>query len=131
MYLDKFIKKRAPILLIINLVVVLFLFYSGLLFNIIGLVLLIGINGLIYMSFGFDETERVEYREEANTRTERVENETDEFANRIDELKGKLNEKDRKMFEEFENEVRKLPLEERTNKKTQEIMNELKKKYSS
>ena len=126
----EFVKRFCLQLTIINLSVLFFMFYSGLLTKIdastlVGVLILVGINALFYFAFANEKRDEQETEEDIK----KLEEQTTEIENRRDQILSKLNDRDKKMFQEFEEELKRLPLEQRTDKNADEIMMRLRKKY--
>ncbi|HLD59443.1 MAG TPA: hypothetical protein VI912_00490 [Candidatus Bilamarchaeaceae archaeon] len=131
--LQLFIRKNSVRLIIINAALLLFVFYFGTfekldISDIFILLLVVGTNVLFYFSFGNEKEEKDEIAEDE---TEELSEKTKMVTDRREKIIEKLNDKDKKMFAEFEEEIRKIPLEQRTDKKAGEMLERIKKKYES
>ncbi|MFH2105675.1 MAG: hypothetical protein ABII22_00295 [Candidatus Micrarchaeota archaeon] len=123
---ETFIRKYIVMLILINASVFLFAFYTGM--WVIGIAVFLLVNGLFYMAFG-KEGEELYEPSKPDQETLALRKDDEEIMNENENLKTHLSDVNRRIYDEFENEFRKVPIEERTDKKAHEIMNAVKRRY--
>ena len=125
--IDTFAKRNIRIVIVINVIILLFIFNLAQFIGIATLIFAIGLlvlfNVLFYHSF---KDEKLNVKEFAGDMKDAKKEESEQA---YTPQEREPNEIEQRIFDEFEQEMKKLPISERTNVKAGEVLDQIRKKY--